>query len=72
MKPNRKKILLVEDEALIAMDQARQLRKEGYNVVHVYCGEEAIEKVKTTKPPVDLILMDVNLGKGIDGTETAQ
>ncbi len=72
MNTSRKNILLVEDEAVIAMVLLRQLRKEGYNVIHVYCGEEALDVVKTAQPSIDLILMDINLGDGLDGTETAQ
>ena len=40
-----KKILLVEDEALIAMNEAQMLKKHGYEVVTVYNGERAIEAV---------------------------
>jgi PAS domain S-box-containing protein len=34
-------------------------------------GEDAVEIVETT-PGIDLILMDINLGSGIDGTEAAE
>ena len=67
----KKKILLVEDEALIAMNQTRFLEKNGHEVVVARTGEEAIEAVDTD-PEITLVLMDINLGKGIDGTETAQ
>ncbi|MDZ7792375.1 MAG: PAS domain S-box protein [Spirochaetia bacterium] len=66
-----KKILLVEDEALIAMNEARMLEKHGYEVVTVYNGEKAIEAVDSD-PAISLILMDVNLEMGIDGTEAAE
>jgi PAS domain S-box-containing protein len=68
-----KTILLVEDEALIAMQEARQLQKEGYAVTTVYSGEDAIATVQTAQPPIDLILMDIDLGRGrMDGTQAAQ
>jgi len=66
-----KKILLVEDEALIAMNEAQMLKKHGYEVITVYNGEKAIEVVDSD-PDISLILMDIDLGKGIDGTEAAE
>ena len=66
-----KKILLVEDEALIAMNEAQMLKKHGYEVVTAYNGEKAIEAV-VSDPDISLILMDIDLGKGIDGPEAAE
>ncbi len=66
-----RKILLVEDEALIAMAEAQVLKKYGYEVLTAHNGEKAIETVDS-EPGVSLILMDIDLGKGIDGTETAE
>ena len=67
---SNKTILLVEDEIIIAMMEIKQLEKEGYLVIHAANGEEAIDIV--SKTPIDLILMDIDLGKGMDGTETAR
>lgn len=67
-----KSILLVEDEALIAMEEAQCLRREGYAVEHVLSGEHAIDAVRNHPDQVDLILMDIDLGRGIDGTIAAQ
>jgi PAS domain S-box-containing protein len=67
----RKTILLVEDEAILAMTEKMQLEKYGYAVKTVNTGEKAIEAVKTI-PEIDLVLMDINLGDGIDGTEAAE
>lgn len=66
-----KAILYVEDEALIAMLTKRQLQDEGYQVIHVFSGEAAIETMQQGQA-IDLILMDIDLGDGIDGTETAE
>ncbi|MCF7948605.1 MAG: PAS domain S-box protein [Spirochaetia bacterium] len=66
-----KKILLVEDEALIAMSEARVLQKHGFKVDTVYNGEAAVEKVEID-PSIALVLMDIDLGRGIDGTEAAE
>ena len=67
-----KTLLLVEDEAVIALSEKRILEKEGYQVLHVMNGEAAIETVCVRNQPVDLILMDINLGPSIDGPQTAQ
>ncbi len=67
----RKKILLVEDEAILAMTERKQLEKYGYAVDTVNTGEKAVEVVSTTSD-IDLILMDINLGDGMDGTEAAE
>ena len=66
-----KKILLVEDEVLIAMNEAQTLQKHGYEVVTAYKGEKAVAIVEQD-PEISLILMDIDLGKGLDGTEAAQ
>lgn len=72
MVDQRKIILLVEDEAITALLETEQLRKCGYHVLHVLKGEEAVDIVCRKQEPVDLILMDIDLGPGIDGTIAAQ
>ncbi|MFW6361733.1 MAG: PAS domain S-box protein [Spirochaetota bacterium] len=70
MEKYLKKILIVEDEALIAASEAQTLRKRGYKVFTAVSGEKAFELLRSTR--VDLILMDIDLGPGqMDGTETA-
>ncbi|TGL60199.1 PAS domain S-box protein [Leptospira ognonensis] len=71
MKNKLIRILLVEDEEIIALQQKRSLENEGYVVLHFHDGESAVEYCKTHATDVDLILMDIDLGEGIDGTETA-
>jgi PAS domain S-box-containing protein len=66
----QKAILLVEDEAITAMAEKSVLQKYGYKVITAQTGEEAVAIVETT-PGIDLILMDINLGSGMDGTEAA-
>ena len=66
------RILLVEDDALIAMAEKQQLAKIGYTVDHVLTGEAAVAAVLATDSRPDLILMDIDLGAGIDGTEAAR
>jgi two-component system, sensor histidine kinase PdtaS len=67
-----KSILLVEDEALIALEEAQSLKRDGYNVHTVLNGEGAVEAVRRNPGEFDLILMDIDLGRGIDGTKAAQ
>ena len=66
-----KTILLVEDEAINARLSKRALEKYGYRVIHATSGEEAVTIIKST-PEIDLALMDIDLGDGIDGTEAAE
>ena len=68
---HQRTILLVEDEPIIALNQQRILEKAGYAVITAASGEKAVESCHTT-PQIDLVLMDINLGPGIDGTEAAQ
>lgn len=72
MKEDRSRtILLVEDEPLIALTEKLTLEKNGYSVVTAATGEAAIEATRTNAS-IDLILMDIDLGRGIRGTEAAQ
>ena len=66
----KKRILLVEDEVIIAATTANVLSQD-FDVKTALSGEEAVELVKSGKR-IDLILMDINLGRGMDGTEAAQ
>ncbi len=68
---NKKTLLLVEDEASIALAKQIELEKYGYNVLTVNTGEKAVAIAKENHE-IDLILMDINLGSGIDGTEAAE
>jgi two-component system response regulator VicR len=54
-----KKILVVDDEQPIADILEFNLRKEGYEVVCAYDGEEALQKVEEEHP--DMVLLDVML-----------
>jgi diguanylate cyclase (GGDEF)-like protein/PAS domain S-box-containing protein len=67
----KKTILLVEDEAFIALSEMLTLRESGYKVISVFSGEKAIETVEKS-PKIDLVLMDINLGKGMDGIQATK
>jgi CheY-like chemotaxis protein len=64
------RILVVEDETVVAMDIANTLRKLGYEVTDtVPSGEQALASVKENRP--DLIFMDIGLKGEMDGIDTA-
>ncbi len=64
-------ILLVEDELILGMVTKQQLENEGYRVLIVKSGEKAIDMLRENDS-IDLILMDIELGKGLDGTKAAE
>lgn len=68
---NRKefpRILVVEDEAIVAYDLAMILDKYGYPVCgKALSGEEALNFLEMEKP--DMVFLDIILGGGIDGIE---
>jgi PAS domain S-box-containing protein len=60
------KILIVEDEIIVAWDIKETLERSGHAVVNVaFSGAEAIEAATTDKP--DLVLMDIRLDGEMDG-----
>lgn len=64
------KILVVEDEAIVAFDIQTQLAQLGYEVLATLStGEEAIAHVQEAAP--DLILLDIMLAGELNGIETA-
>jgi PAS domain S-box-containing protein len=65
------RILIVEDEAIIAMEIESQLQNLGYEITSIVdTGEKAIKKAEEDKP--DLILMDIRIKGEMDGIETAE
>ena len=65
---HREKILVVDDEERQMEIASGILTRLGYIAEAVSSGEDAIEYVKTN--PVDLILLDMVMPKGINGRET--
>ncbi|MFP4614224.1 MAG: PAS domain S-box protein [Spirochaetaceae bacterium] len=66
-----KKILLVEDEAIIALSEARTIEKHGYAVITAHSGHSAVQTALSDRE-ISLVLMDVDLGREMDGTEAAE
>ena len=68
--PTRYKVLIVEDEIIVALDIKNTLNKIGIKVTNFVVNyDEAILNVTMNIP--DLILMDINLKNSKDGIETA-
>ncbi len=66
-----RRILIVEDEGIVAMHLQRELRSLGYVVLEpVASGEAALEAALEVVP--DLVLMDIQLAGALDGVETAR
>lgn len=65
------RILIVEDEHIVAMGIKRMLKSLGYTLAGVASsGEDAISKTESTFP--DLVLMDIMLKGDINGIEAAK
>lgn len=64
-----KKILIVDDEKNIVNIISFNLKKEGYEVLAAYDGEEGVEKAIKESP--DIVLLDVMMPK-IDGYEACK
>lgn len=66
-----KKVLIVEDEGILALNVQKLLIKLGYDAGAIATsGEEAIEKAESFRP--DIVLMDIHLHGKIDGIEAAE
>lgn len=64
------KILVVEDESIVAKDIQNSLKKLGYQVpITVSSAEKAIEEIEENRP--DLVLMDIMLKGQMSGIEAA-
>jgi len=65
------RILIVEDEHIVAMGIKKMLKSLGYTVTGVASsGEDAISKTESTFP--DVVLMDIMLKGDLDGVEAAR
>ena len=65
------RILVVEDEHIVAMGMRAMLKSLGYIVTGVSSsGEDAVSKAESTLP--DLVLMDIMLKGNLDGIEASK
>ena len=64
------RVLVVEDEAIVARDLQMRLRDLGYLVPAIaHTGNDAVRLAEEVVP--DLVLMDINLDGKVDGIEAA-
>jgi len=63
------KILYIEDEVSASFPTVKALQREGYEVLAFATGEQAL--VAATDNSFSLALVDIDLGPGMDGAETA-
>jgi DNA-binding NtrC family response regulator len=63
------RILIIEDEALVARELKGRLTRMGCDVVGIAYGREAIAMARDTEP--DLLLTDIHLKGGEDGIDMA-
>jgi two-component system, cell cycle sensor histidine kinase and response regulator CckA len=68
---SKAKILIVEDEAIVAKDLSQKLERLGYHIAGVTGrGSEAVEFAREHRP--DLVLMDIRLQGAMDGVEAVE
>lgn len=71
MNAHGKKVLIVEDDFILAKVTELHLKKLGYTISGmVSSGEQAVALAKSEKPHV--ILMDIQLSGSIDGIEAVE
>lgn len=64
------RILILEDEAIVARSIALALEQQGYEIIGIaFSGTEAIELAKKERP--DLMVMDVRVEGELNGIETS-
>ncbi|WP_062227864.1 response regulator [Aureimonas frigidaquae] len=66
------KIMIVEDERLIAMDLEDILEGEGHVVVGVAADMYGALEIAAENPGMDLAIMDIDLARGTSGIDTAR
>src|SRR6056297_2856488 len=67
----KEKVLIVEDERIIALDLKKRLERFGFPAPEIVSnGEEALTAAESLRP--DIILMDIMLGGPIDGIDAAK
>jgi CheY-like chemotaxis protein len=65
------RILIVENEVIVAEDLANKVRQMGHEVAGITAtGEEAVESARRQRPT--LVLMDIHLAGAMDGIAAAQ
>jgi CheY-like chemotaxis protein len=67
---SRPKVLIVEDERIVAQSVRQDLKSFGYQVIGITeSGRAAIEIARSIRP--DVVVMDVRIKSDLNGIETA-
>jgi CheY-like chemotaxis protein len=66
-----RRVLVVEDEALICVDTADALERQGFKVDTALSGEEALRRLRNGLP-IDILFTDMNLAGVMDGATLAR
>ncbi|MFO7782085.1 MAG: response regulator, partial [Spirochaetia bacterium] len=66
----KSRVIIVEGKRLAALALKQLLEEQGFVIALAHDGEAALERVR--REPFDVILMDIDLGTGMDGIETAR
>jgi CheY-like chemotaxis protein len=70
VNPARPKVLIVENEGIVALNMCTMIEPLGYDVIGITdSGNKAIEMAKANRP--DIVLMDIRINSGLNGVETA-
>lgn len=69
--PRARRIAIVEDELLVAWSLETSVEDMGYEVTGIFSNADAV-LASLLRHPVDLVLMDINLGGGMDGVDAAR
>jgi two-component system, response regulator PdtaR len=71
LRPRAARILVVEDEALIRVLVAEELRLEGFSVIEAGRADEALTYIKAGEQ-VDLVFSDIRMPGSLDGLQLAE
>lgn len=70
-KARKIRVLIVEDESIVAKDIQHRLESMGYDVFSIAStGKSAISRIEKNR--ADIVLMDIRLKSGMDGVEAAE
>jgi CheY-like chemotaxis protein len=72
-KSDTRRILVVEDDAMVRLFIVGQLREQGYAVFEAETGEEAIALLTGENPPwITILFTDIQLGGKLSGWDVAE
>lgn len=72
MEENQKTVLLVGRDPLFAKTYKHRLESDSYCVKHAFSVKEAVKAIIDKDQSVDLVLVDIDLGEGVDDIESAE